>query len=709
MRRLYGSRLLVTVVTATLILTCFSLPATAAQKVPIQFESYHGYTATADYLKTVAKTYPEITELLEIGESTMGRPIYVLVVSNQKNGFTIDALVNLRNKRKEGVKNVPALKPYQGKPGHWIGGAIHGNEYTGSEVCLYIIDKLVSGYKEDETITRMVDKNAFYICPVINPDGVFNSVERGIPQRANSMKKDDDGDGKINEDGPDDLDGDGHITLFRYKDPKGMSVMDDKDPRLMIRLRQEEKTDRPRYSVVPEDRDNDGDGKRGEDPESGIDLNRNFPEGWFTDDGFAGGSGDYPTSAPETHAVAEFFSNHRNILMGQFYHTSGGFTYRPMGTAPHSTMNPRDVAVFDFIMGKKYLEIIGEDVPEAWEKPRLLNQVKEKLKETNANKYAQQRGYLLPHGWRVSYDENRDRRYSYGMATDWAYKQYGIYSITTELWNPVKDIPGFPEITGESIYLERQRALLAYQDKEYGGKLFRAWKPFKHPELGAGEIGGWLPQHHPNNALPGKPLLEVCDKHWRFELFRAELLPDIVITKADTRLLSTSAGGGTATASTSGDTVTIQKGKSGESVKIIEITAVIENKGKLATHIAEGAQLSCLREDVVWLLGDPGKVDFLQGTPYQILGVLDGTLAIPGVGGQRASASSDQAPSRRMMFYPGAPLGFRRGPSYRPVEVKEGGTRREVKWVVAVKGTTPLKIVVSSQKGGTAVLDLKVK
>ncbi|MBU1473437.1 MAG: hypothetical protein KJ768_01005, partial [Acidobacteria bacterium] len=405
MRPLYGSRLSMTVATAALFLAFFSPQATAAQKVPIHFESYHGYTATADYLKTVAKAYSGITDLLEIGKSTMGRPIYVLVVSNQKNGAT------------------------------------HGNEYTGTEVCLYIIDKLVSGYGEDETVTRMVDKNTFYICPVINPDSVFNSVERGIPQRANSMN-----------------------------------------------------------------RDEDGDGKRGEDPEAGIDLNRNFPEGWFTDDGFAGGTGDYPTSAPETHAVAEFFSNHRNILMGQFYHTSGGFTFRPMGTAPHSTMNPLDVAVFDFVMGKKYLEIIGEDVPEAWEKPQLLNQFREKLKKTNANKYAQ---------------------------------QYGIYSITTELWNPLKDIPGLPEIKGASDSTER--ALLAYQDEEYGGKLFRAWKPFKHPDLGEGEIGGWLPQHRVNNALPGKPLVEVCDKHWRFELFRAELLPDITITKADTRLLSTTA------------------------------------------------------------------------------------------------------------------------------------------------------------------------
>jgi len=122
----------------------------AAQKVPISFDDYHGYTGTVNYVKAVANAYPKITKLLEIGKSTNGRPIYVLVISNMKTGTTIDAHVKLRNKRKEGVKNVTLMKPYQGKPGFWLCGSTHGNEYTGTEVCLYSIDKLVSGYGADE-------------------------------------------------------------------------------------------------------------------------------------------------------------------------------------------------------------------------------------------------------------------------------------------------------------------------------------------------------------------------------------------------------------------------------------------------------------------------------------------------------------------------------------------------------------------------------
>ncbi len=683
----------------------------AAQKVPINFNDYHSYTDTAKYLKDVAAAYPGITELLEIGKSNMGRPIYVLVVSNIKTGTTPDACIELRNPRQEGVRNVVPTKPYMGKPAHWICGSTHGNEYTGTEVCLYTIDKLISGYGNDKETTALVDRKTFYICPIVNPDGVFNSLERGISQRQNSMMTDDDGDGRLNEDGPDDLNGDGWITQFRYKDPRGAYVQDDENPRLMVRLAQNEKTDKPRYSVITEDRDNDGDGRRGEDSEAGIDLNRNFPEGWWTDQGFQGGSGDYPTSAPESRAVAEFFFTHPNILMAQFYHTSGGFTYRALGTAPHTRLNPRDVAVYDFVMGKKYLEIIGEEVPSAWKDPSSIPALREELRKTSKSKYAIERGYELPRGWRVSYDEENDRRYGYGMTTDWDYLQLGIFSITTELWNPVNDIPGFPKIEGgkgqADARLRIQRNLLEWQDQKYGGRFFLAWKPFKHPELGEGEIGGWIPRYA-SNAWPGEPLLTVCDRHYRFEIFRAGLLPEVVVSDVKAEVLYTTTNARAAVAAGGDGQVTIKKRNSFGRYKVIEVTATIDNKGPLATQSAIGQGLRGNREDVVWLIGDRDKVTFLQGTPYQRLGFIEGAMRIPGVSSGRGSRRSETAEDPD---YPASPMPQfrRRGGQAAPAEVRQGGSRREVKWLVAVEGDTPLKVLVSSQKGGTDVKDVKVQ
>ena len=685
-----------------------STPLHPAQKVPINFDKYHGFNGTVNYLKAVAKAYPNITKLLDIGKSTMGRSIYVLVISNMKTGTTIDAHVNLQNKRKEGVKNVIPMKPYQGKPGQWISGATHGNEFTGTEVCLYTIDKLVSGYGSDEGITGIIDNKTFYICPMVNPDGVYNSVEKGMPQRTNSMKKDDDNDGKINEDGPDDLDGDGRILQFRYKDPKGNYVMDDQDSRLMIRLRGNQKTDKPRYSVISEDKDNDSDGKHGEDSESGIDLNRNYPEGWWKSDGFAGGSGNYPTSALETHAMAEFLTNHTNILMAQNYHTSGGFTFRPMGTAPHPTLHPKDVAVLDLVMGKKYLEIIKEEIPEAWQNPDNLDKYKEELKKTSKNKYAIMRGYELPRGWRVSYNEERDQRYGYGMAADWMYMQYGMYALCTELWNPMNDILDFPKSEKDADRAQIQRETLKYQDEKYGGKLFIDWKSFKHPELGEGEIGGWLPNLR-NNAWPGDPLRKVCEDHWQFTLFRAGLLPEVVITDIKAEVLYTTNSAKDAKAIQNGDQVTIKKGQSKGKFKVIQITAQVKNEGKLATHVARGAQLAGNREDVIWLVGDPSKTNYLLGTPFQKLGVMEGTMKIPGYTGQGMPAAPAQQRSQRRFFYPpGYPMPFMRQQQRQPTQVREKGPSRTVTWLVAVEGNTPLKIVVSSQKGGTKVKPVSI-
>jgi hypothetical protein len=689
----------VTVVVATVLL---SVGARTAQPPRLTFTEFHTTTATFAYLNAVAAAYPAITELSEIGRSTLGRPIYVLTISNMKNGVTIDSLVELRNERQPHVANVAPMKSYMGKPGHWIGGSTHGNEYTGTEVALMLIDRLVSGYGSDPEITRLVDTKTFYVCPVINPDGHFNSLEKGISQRANSMLQDDDGDGKVNEDGPDDLDGDGVIAQFRYKDPKGQFVIDETDPRLMIRLEANEQTTRTRYSVVTEDRDNDGDGRRGEDSEAGIDINRNFPERWWRDDGTPGGTGVYPTSSPEVRAVAEFFHTHPNLLMAQFFHTSGGFTYRPLGSAPQTAIHPKDRAVFDFVMGRKYLEINGEEVPAAWQKPESIPTLREELRKTSKNKYAIERGYEFPRAWKVSYDELADRTYGFGLSTDWDYLQLGIYSLTTELWNPETDIPGFPKAaSGPADRNARPRALLAAQDACCGGRLFVKWHPHKHPELGEGELGGWNPRYT-SNAWPGDILAGVCDRHVRFELFRAGLMPSLAVTSATARAVYDNPSASRAAVAAKDAELTVTKGVPAGRYRVLEVKAVIENTGPLATHTGRGVELRGNRQDVVWLLGDRDRVTFLQGTPWQRLGVIDGAMAIPGylAGAGAPPAAGAGAP---------AAAGRRGAAGGWPAEVRQSGPRREVTWLVAVTGDTPLRVAVSSQKGGTAVATVTMR
>ena len=688
-------------------------PRIPVQRVAIDFNDFHGYTGTVAYLKDVAKAYPNITELIEIGKSNMGREIYVLVVSNMATGTTINAHVELRNQRKENVQNVTPMKSYQGKPGHYIDGGMHGNEFTGTEVCLYIIDKLLTGYNADDQITQLIDNNTFYFCPTVNPDGVFNSAERDIPQRQNSQLKDNDGDGRINEDGPDDLNRDGHITQFRYRNPQGQYVIDDIDPRLMVRLGRDETTSKQRYSVVKEDIDNDGDGRRGEDGEAGIDVNRNFPEGWMKEDGLPGGTGLYPSSSPEAHALCEFFTNHTNVLMIQNFHTSGGFTYRPMGTASDSVMGPKDVAVYDRVMGKKYLELNGLEVPPAWQETGSLEKFKEKLRQNSNNQHAIERGYEMPRGWINGFNEDQNRRYGYGMVIDWQYAQLGAYSLCTELWNSRRDMKGIPQFTGEDANLKTERALLQYQDQEFGGRFFIPWSRYTHPELGPGEIGGWIPKYRGNNAFPGETLRGVCEIHYQFELFRASLLPLVKITNASAQLLYTTDNTKAVAAQKNG-TVTIKTGHSQGPIKIVEVTATIENTGKLATHLERGAQLAGNRRDVVWLITDRDKVTFIEGDVFQQLVALTGTMEIPGFADADTATQNENPPQgtvrqrgQGQFLTQRRPSGQRALAAFR--QESQTGNSRQVRWLIAIEGDAPLKIVATSQKGGTDVKELTLK
>ena len=641
-----------------------SVQSVSAQRVPINFDDYHGYDGTVDYIRRVAREYSDITELIEIGRSNLDRPIYVLVISKMDNGTTIDRHVELTNPRKEGVDNVTPMKSYHGKPGMWIDGGTHGNEYTGTEVTLYIIDKLLSGYGSDDAITQLIDDNVFYITPIVNPDGVYNSVERGISQRQNSMEVDDDNDGQINEDGPDDLNGDGKITSFRYPDSAGRYVIDDEDPRLMVQLARDEETTQQLYSVVREDRDNDDDGRRGEDSERGIDVNRNFPEGWFNDepDGMKGGSGYYAASSPEAHAILEFFTNNTNILLVQSFHTSGGFTYRPFARWPDSRIAAEDLAVFDEVMGAKYIELHPDD------------EDTERL-------------------WRPPY--RGDRPYGYGIFIDWAYAQYGAYSMTTELWSWSRDTRGLPGYDGEEDRNVWYRALLDYQETAFDGEIFVPWRDYNHPDLGRGQIGGWVATYVGGNALPGPSLEHVADVHWQFELFKAGLLPKVEITEASAETLSNSGG-----------------------TRIVKVTATVTNTGQLATHLASGADLAGNREDAIWLIGDRDRVGYLQGGAWQSLGTIEGTMVIPeteapaagaragGPGGQRPAQPAGQPPVQRQMQMMQQFQGRGGGAQQ---AAPQTGNAREVTWLVSIEGNSPLKLVLTSQKGGTKIRELTVR
>ena len=180
------------------------------------------------------------------------------------------------------------------------------------EATLYFIHHLLTHYGKDPEITKLLDNRAIYAKPSNNPDG--NALYQYTAQtlRSTVRPQDNDGDGLLDEDPGDDLDGDGFIRQMRkYVGPgKGNATRHPKDPsgRLMESVAQ----GKGDYMLYSEGTDNDGDGRYNEDGVGGLDLHRNYPENWrpmreATGRGYTqGGAGEFPLSETETRAVFSF-------------------------------------------------------------------------------------------------------------------------------------------------------------------------------------------------------------------------------------------------------------------------------------------------------------------------------------------------------------------------------------------------------------------
>lgn len=201
----------------------------------------------------------------------------------------------------EDVENRPALLV--------VAGA-YGPHLVGTEVALHVAQSLASGYGNDSTITQLLDRATIYLILGANPDAAAAFFEQPRRERTrNAEPYDDDRDAEVDEDGPEDLDGNGLITMMRVLDPAGEWFPDPEDPALM-RKADPVKAEIGSYRMYVEGIDNDGDEAWNEDPPGGVDVNRNLPYGY---EFFAEGAGLYPVATPEARGIAQFYLDHPNI------------------------------------------------------------------------------------------------------------------------------------------------------------------------------------------------------------------------------------------------------------------------------------------------------------------------------------------------------------------------------------------------------------
>ncbi len=434
--------------------------------VTIPFDTYHAYDAYTAHLHSLAEAYPDLCTLTSIAKSHQGRDVWFVTITNPDTG--------------------PALE----KPGFYIDAQIHAEEHATSATALYAIHYLLTQYGTDEEVTRLVDGQAFYIIPRINPDGAESAMTAPYhPWCGNGrfLPGEDRLEGLI----PQDITGDGYIVQMRVPDTKGEWKKDTRNPDIMVQ-REPGEEGGDYYRLYPEGviRNYDGVHVAIEMQQDGN-MNRNFPTNWTPQEY---GAGEYPFSEPETAGMRDVILNHPNITGMCAYHTHGGIILRPSMLQPDAEMSAPDLSLY------KALGAVGE---------RLTGYPTISVYEE-----------FTP-------DKSKAR---HGSLTDWTYEEMGIISFGTELWD-LERTAGVPK---EGYYnlgprdAETQRLVHDWVVDNVGDRGFRPWTAHDHPQLGPVEVGGtvyiWSYRNPPGNLLE-----KICHDNVKFNLAHAAAAPRIAV------------------------------------------------------------------------------------------------------------------------------------------------------------------------------------
>jgi hypothetical protein len=441
-------------------------------KVEIPFNRFSDVETLQSYMFKLAESYPSLCRVERIGTTALGRPFLAMVINNRQTGD-------------EGTK-----------PAMYIDGAIHANEIQAGETVLYTAWYLLSGYGTIPKITELVDRSTFYLIPLVNPDGRaewFANANTPNSARTGQKPVDNDGDGIADEDGPDDMDGDGHITQMWRPDPFGTHRRDPRDANRMISVPREPKADGTReygdwVMAGQEGLDNDGDGRVNEDGPGGYDMNRNFPSGWEPEN-IQNGAGAYPLCWPETKAVADWVLSKPQIAAAQAYHNAGGMILRGPGSDTREGDYPAaDVGVYSRIQS------VGAE--------------------------------MLP--FYRSMVIHKDLYTVHGGVVNWFAEGLGIISLTNELWTEKRIMQNGQDPTDDQDRKWNERMLF--------GQTTIPLHEVKHPEFGTVLVGGGT--KFSSRIPPPFMMEEELHRNFAFTMFHADQMPLLRFESVETKELA---------------------------------------------------------------------------------------------------------------------------------------------------------------------------
>lgn len=361
----------------------------------------------------------------------------------------------------------PGPVPAAERPTLLVIGALDGRSLAGVEAALATARALAL-----ESAALAPDVGIVCL-PAAAPEALDRYLAQGRGDGGDARPVDDDRDGRADEDGPDDVDGDGVVLSMLIEDPLGAWVRSD-DERFLVPAGPD---DAPRFRLCAEGQDDDGDGRFNEDGPGGLVVDRNFPL-QRPSGGADSKLGPLPLSSKAARALADFVLARRvyAVVLLQGNH---GSLAAPGGVAETERWSAPDRALYE-----QCLRDFRAATARAQERPLALREA---------------RGADCG-----------------GQAQDWFAAVGGVLALEIAPWGPNVAEPARPGprdarfptagvAAGRRPPAAADRAWLSWLDNVTGGSAFVGW----HPATLAGGVrawvGGWKPwtvENPPVEELP---------------------------------------------------------------------------------------------------------------------------------------------------------------------------------------------------------------
>lgn len=509
-----------------------------------------------------------------------------------------------------------------GKSGTSVPAVLVGANFSGltplaTEAAMSLASRVVSDASLNGKLT-------WYILPIGNPDAYARFFTRPLwSDSGNGRPFNDDTDDQTDEDGYNDLDGNGIITRMRVKAHDGTWLPVEGEPRLM-RKADAAKGERGIYKLYTEGIDDDGDGQYNEDVPGGTNINNNFPHLFKK---FGRRSGLYPGSEPESEALLRFAFSHPEIAMVIAFGQTNYLLSPPKGGRKGSIDTgsiriPREMgASLGIDVSRTYtlaevIELVqpmlppgmtadesmiasflglGEVVNPMPDDMIFYNEISSDYKE-----------YLKKKG--ITAERLDPAQPEEGSFELWAYYHLGVPVFTIDFWGLPKPKEEKKENQGDekkndTVKADQQKgdpkevAQLAFSDKWLDGRGFTPWKSYKHPTLGEVEIGGFTP--FSDNTPPENMIDSLLDLQLPYIPELVKRLPRLAIAEVKT----TEKGGG-----------------------VYQLEAWVTNEGYLSFPIAMGKRNKVPAPAILTLEGD--GIEILSGKKRTPIGEVGGMKSV---------------------------------------------------------------------------------